>query len=227
MKTLRAMREAKRRNVFFTLIELLVVVAIIAILASLLLPSLGSARRMAKSTRCIGNLRQIGVAGGSYMGDFNGFVPAGELVMPSPFQNVFWFDALNYEGALLKPPWPSAPRTGNSGLDALCIGKAINCPERTPNSGVYFYTAGYGKNVTISSSASNLWLPDDLKSVKRPSSLIFIADGNNWCLNYWSYSSLDVDFLRHPGKVNNSLYCDLHVSGLRLQDNKLSVWQGP
>lgn len=61
----------KRR---FTLIELLVVISIIAILASLLLPSLNKARGSAKKMVCASSIKQCGIAFASYAGDNCGWI---------------------------------------------------------------------------------------------------------------------------------------------------------
>ena len=55
----------------FTLLELLITIAIIAILAALILPSLAKARAKGESASCTGNLRQVGMAVMQYAGDNN------------------------------------------------------------------------------------------------------------------------------------------------------------
>lgn len=63
------------RSRAFTLIELLVVIGVIAMLTSILLPSLRSARDEAKRVACSANLRQIGVGIWNYWTAENGCVP--------------------------------------------------------------------------------------------------------------------------------------------------------
>lgn len=59
----------------FTLIEVLVVVAIIALLLSILLPSLRAARNQAKLVACAANLKQVATNVASYQTEFTGYVP--------------------------------------------------------------------------------------------------------------------------------------------------------
>lgn len=60
----------------FTLIELLVVVAIIALLISILLPSLSAAREQAKAAKCGVNLKNIGTAIATCYADYNDYGPS-------------------------------------------------------------------------------------------------------------------------------------------------------
>ena len=70
------MRKSSRVRPAFTLVELLLVIAVIAILASLLMPALESARENARRIVCLSQLRQTGQSVGLYANDFDGLYPS-------------------------------------------------------------------------------------------------------------------------------------------------------
>ena len=83
----------------FTIIELLIVIAIIAILASMLLPALNRAKESARGVLCTGNLRSIGAGIHAYSSDYKDwFVPVLQGTASSPPRNDGWFVKLEPYG---------------------------------------------------------------------------------------------------------------------------------
>lgn len=89
-----------RRHAGFTLIELLVVVAIIALLISILLPSLQKAREQAKAAVCLANLKAMGTGLQLYKDDNKSFYPGDHTLWGSRASMITWVPRLwrNYLG---------------------------------------------------------------------------------------------------------------------------------
>src|SRR5689334_22760555 len=72
-----------KRRPGFTLIELLVVIVIISILAAILFPVFATARESARSTSCLSNIKQIGLAVLMYAQDYDERFPIPIYDMPA------------------------------------------------------------------------------------------------------------------------------------------------
>ncbi len=127
------MSSPTRRRSGFTLIELLVVVSIIALLISILLPSLQRARKQAKDTICMSNMHQLGLMLQYYLADNKERLPwilgtntGSGMPNNAPFhqyyqlfynlpyyQSLELFHCPSVEGAqLFKLGWGATPITG-------------------------------------------------------------------------------------------------------------------
>ena len=82
----------KARRFGFTLVELLVVIGIIALLISILLPSLAAAREQGNRTKCLSNLKQIATAMVAYANNNKLYLPA-----PAPYNRFRAEDFIHWE----------------------------------------------------------------------------------------------------------------------------------
>lgn len=212
-----------RRSVgAFTLVELLVVMAIIGVLAALLLPALRIATRSAQRVRCVGNLRQLGIAAQLYWGDQGGrtFRWKGEA---SNGGRWFWFG------------WLQTGREGERRLDrtqgalySYLGGDGIEvCPAMDYTSRKLKLKAtgaayGYGYNIELSAEPPEP--PVDTTGIRSPERTVLFADAaqvnvfqfpaspDNPLLEefyYLSQTEATVHF-RH-GRNANAVFCDGHV----------------
>ncbi len=185
----------------FTLIELLVVLAIIAVLASLLLPTIGMVQSLALQMRCASNQRQIAIGLISFADQNQGLLPG--VAWPGPVAD-------HYD--LPGPPFP------------------MPCPRSTFNAPARPWGTNYSLNswldedhTSANPDGSNSWIIN-MARFRRSSELILLFDARlasewnaatptaTWASEYAAGSAY-VSY-RHRGAAN-LLFCDGHVDARR------------
>lgn len=206
---------------FFTLIELLIVIAIIAILASMLLPALNQARERGRCASCVGNLKSLGMTVSMYAADSRGFLPA-----CSPTDTNTWVHQLKRNTQSLTNKQFLCP--GNTAQRAGWIENPVYFWNPEVNS----QSTEYGFNIGIA-NPYNTTAYIKIGKVRNHSSKVFLMDavsnGNltnpgdtagKWRIASTNYiGSWQTDggwgrpaTMRHARTVN-VLYADFHVAG--------------
>ncbi|ARN55866.1 prepilin-type N-terminal cleavage/methylation domain-containing protein [Sedimentisphaera salicampi] len=214
------MARTEKHKSGFTLIELLIVIAVTAMLISVLLPALASARQEAKSAVCKSRLRQMSLAANSYNNTYDGYFPLAYdfKKTDSGFLHINW-DFIIKNSTTTKP-----------GL--LWMGESEpeiqQCPAFRGNSNTpsdsytgYNYNTSYigrGANETVSR-------PAKIEEISRPYRCAVFGDGEfsggaNKFMRSPEPSRFDKSFsgrnagtqgYRHNGKTNIA-WADGHVN---------------
>jgi prepilin-type N-terminal cleavage/methylation domain-containing protein len=196
----------------FTLVELLVVVGIIAILISLLLPSLARARQQALSIKCQSQLHDIGIALLNYADEHQGWL----------FPTDMGHDAAHVyvdptTGQMVYNTWPVR-------VFGVWDPPELICPSDQDPYDAHSYVLnshmGYW-NVKYSTS-----LPNNTS----PSSVVLMGEKNTTIYDYYmEYGDFPrvVDPYRHGAKLgSNYLFLDMHVDTVlpNVAESALDPW---
>ena len=204
----------KRRTAYrFTLIELLIVIAIIAILASLLMPALQKARETAMSTKCVSNLKSINSMVQLYVDDNNGRYFKYSMYKADNGDSIKWYNPDKGNNPLYN--YFKAADTHNScfffSVHRNGNRHRLNCPSRVFGQYPSDISASYGTSYGYSVYFYSVFASKGYKTNRMfmPSRTAFMAESflANWATGESDASFKETTITVHGLRVTTA-FCD-------------------
>lgn len=203
----------------FTLIELLVVIAVIALLLSIILPSLKKAKQVTRRTVCLSNMRQMGIALHCYQMEYGDHLPPSTCHLQDDQWEQYWLYTLGRyaeTGVLFRCP---SDRSEHPFVNWSAVTSRPADDERW---------SSFGYNIQLDATTA-MGQPNPynrLKNIKRPGMCIWISESpQDWTdadhVHPESWFSIelakrDVDYQRHRD-TSNYLFTDGHAENLEIE----------
>ncbi|MCG3181027.1 MAG: hypothetical protein BIFFINMI_03394 [Phycisphaerae bacterium] len=221
----------------FTLIELMVIVAILAVLISILLPSMERARAITRRTMCMSNLRQIGVAIYAYADDYKDTIPFGPAPGTRTITN--FYPTLGMPTSLISLEGTGGP----VGLGLLLqkhlsnTPKVLFCPDADQRVDAeaelakvgsaqaqcdYYYRHGSGGDMLHPSGTTHIHLSNLGDNTRGRPIKAMVMDANYLCDPSLAVFHV-IQRTNHRQENVNVLYSDGHVGTLSNADGKFTV----
>ncbi len=224
----------------FTVPELLAVVAIIAIIISMLMPSLRKAREHAMMVQCQSVIRQTAMANRSYATE-NRSIYLNNAYRGDKYKGVsytrFWATdpellphlGLNVEQVANR--WKTNPGIYGDGFTAgVQWPDTFDCPAQGKPK-YWLQNDHWGHEIGIAYNRENNGLEVRTGTVKNASAKFQFADGENWWMNSKSSAyktNFDLGIIdnggwgglltRHIGERANIAYFDCHIEAVEKKD---------
>ena len=226
---------AGERRSGFTLIELLVVISIIALLISILIPSLSRARQAAKSVVCASNMRGLMQALYLYAGDHRDQLVSAGLAHGASYANeqAAWINTLRKEygeNTLIA----KCPQDQSQHWEVPIQPPSISGSTEPSDAAPILRRTSYGTNYYIAGQVGGRGPYNKMGMISRPGTTVFMVElievgpfatsdhvhPETWWSNPRQLASQEMALDRHLEKANYSFF-DGHVGTRAFEDTYL------